>query len=121
MATVVGIFEDQYKKNKPLTIVKPGTQTRRFTHIDDTVSVCIDAWKNNKCNHYSISHKKSYSIRNLAKMFKTRTIYLKPRSGERYASALTKISNNRRIINKYGKIDLKDYVTSFIKDEKLWK
>ena len=119
MATVVGIFEDQYKKNKPLTIVKPGTQTRRFTHIDDTVNTCIEAWKKNKCLHYSISHKKSYSIKDLAKMFKTKITYLKPRSGERYASALTKISNNRKIINKYGKIDLKDYVTSFIKSEKL--
>ncbi len=48
-------------------------------------------------------------------MFKTRIIYLKSRSGERYASALTIISNNRKIINKYGKIDLKDYVTSLIK------
>ena len=115
MATVVGIFEDQYQKNKPLTIVKPGTQTRRFTHIDDTINICIEAWKNNKCQHYSISHKKSYSIKDLAKMFKTKITYLKPRSGERYASALTKISNNRKIINKYGKIDLKDYVTSFIK------
>jgi len=117
MATVVGIFEDQYKKNKPLTIVKPGTQTRRFTHIDDTINTCIEAWKNNKCQHYSISHKKSYSIQDLAKMFKTKITYLKPRSGERYASALTKISNNRKIITKYGKIDLKDYVTSFIKSE----
>ena len=115
MATVVGIFEDQYKKNKPLTIVRPGTQTRRFTHIDDTVGVCFEAWKKNKCLHYSISHKRSYSIESLAKMFKTEVIYLKPRLGERYASALTKISNNRKIINKYGKIDLKDYVTSFIK------
>jgi len=115
MATVVGIFENQYKKNKPLTIVKPGSQTRRFTHIDDTIKTCIDAWKLNKCLQYSISHKKSYSIKDLAKMFKTQIIYLKPRSGERYASALTKISNNRKIINKYGKIDLKDYVTSFIK------
>jgi len=119
MATVVGIFEDQYKRNKPLTIVRPGTQTRRFTHIDDTVKVCIEAWKKNKCHHYSISHKKSYSIEELAKMFKTTIIYTKPRLGERYASALTKISNNRKIINKYGKIDLKDYVTSFIKGEKL--
>ena len=119
MATVVGIFENQYKKNKPLTVVKPGTQTRRFTHIDDTIKVCIESWKRNKCLHYSISHKKSYSIKDLAKMFKTKVIYLKPRSGERYASALTKISNNRKIINKYGKIDLKDYVTSFIKGEKL--
>jgi UDP-glucose 4-epimerase len=117
MATVVGIFEDQYKKNKPLTIVKPGTQTRRFTHIDDTINTCIEAWRKKKCLQYSISHKKSYSIQNLAKMFKTKVTYLKPRSGERYASALTKISNNRKIINKYGKIDLKDYVTSFIKGE----
>jgi len=119
MATVVGIFEDQYNKNKPLTIVRPGTQTRRFTHIDDTIKTCIEAWKRNKCTHYSISHKKSYSIKELAEMFKCKTIYIKPRSGERYASALTKISNNHKIINKYGKIDLKDYVTSFIKGEKL--
>jgi UDP-glucose 4-epimerase len=119
MATVVGIFEDQYKKKKPLTIVRPGTQTRRFTHIDDTIRTCIEAWRLNKCVHYSISHKKSYSIQELAKMFKSKIIYLKPRSGERYASALTKISNNHTIINKYGKIDLKDYVTSFIKSEKL--
>ena len=119
MATVVGIFEDQYRRNKPLSIVKPGTQTRRFTHIDDTVKYCFEAWKKNKCLHYSISHKKSYSIKELAKMFKTKIIYLKPRLGERYASALTKISNNRKIINKYGKIDLKDYVTSFTKGEKL--
>ena len=119
MATVVGIFENQYKKNIPLSIVKPGTQTRRFTHIDDTIQTCIEAWKKNRCAHYSISHKKSYSIKNLAKMFKTKIIYLKPRLGERYASALTKIANNRKIINKYGKIDLKDYITSFIKGKKL--
>ena len=119
MATVVGIFENQYSNNKPLTIVKPGTQTRRFTHIDDTINVCIDAWKKNKCHHYSISHKKSYSIISLAKMFKSKVIYLNLDLGERYASALTNISNNRKIINKYGRIDLKDYVTSFIKGEKL--
>ena len=114
MATVVGIFENQYKK-QTFNYCKPGTQTRRFTHIYDTVNTCIEAWKKNKCRHYSISHKKSYSIKDLAKMFKTRVIYVKPRLGERYASALTKISNNRRIIAKFGKIDLKGYVTSFIK------
>src|SRR5210317_1749177 len=115
MATVIGIFEDCYQHRKPLTVVKPGTQTRRFTHIYDTVQICYEAFKLNKCKYYSISHKKSYSIKDLAKMFKTKITYLKPRSGERYASALTKISNNRKIINKFGKIDLKDYVTSFIK------
>ena len=117
MATVVGIFEDQYKKNKPLTVVKPGTQTRRFTHIDDTINTCIEAWRKNKCTYYSISHKKSYSIRQLAKLFKTKIVYTKPRAGERYASALTRISKNNHIIQKFGKINLKDYVTSFIKGE----
>ena len=119
MATVVGIFEDQYKKNKPLTVVKPGTQTRRFTHIDDTINTCIEAWRKNKCTHYSISHERSYSIKELAGLFETKIVYVKPRSGERYASALTRISQNNHIIQKYGKINLKDYVTSFIKGEKL--
>ena len=45
MATVIGIFENCYIKNKPLTVVRPGTQTRRFTHIDDTVKTCYEAWK----------------------------------------------------------------------------
>jgi len=119
MATVIGIFENQYKNNKALTIVKPGKQTRRFTHIKDTIDVCIDAWKKDKCRHYSISHKKAYSIVNVAKMFKSKIVYLKPRLGERYASALTRFSQNSKIIHKYGKINLKDYVASFIKSTKL--
>ena len=45
MATVIGIFEDNFIKNKPLPIVRPGTQSRRFTHIDDTIIVCYKAWK----------------------------------------------------------------------------
>ncbi len=119
MATVIGIFEDLYLKKKPLTVVKPGTQTRRFTHIKDTVEVCFLAWKKNRCSHYSISHKKAYSINSVAKMFNSNISYLRPRQGERYASALTKISQNNHIITKYGKINLKDYITSFIKGKKL--
>ena len=115
MATVIGIFEDLYLRKKPLTVVKPGTQTRRFTHIKDTIEVCFFAWKKNKCSHYSISHKKAYSVNDVAKMFNSSITYLKPRLGERYASALTKISQNNHIIGKYGKINLKDYITSFIK------
>ena len=115
MATVIGIFEHLYEKKKPLTIVRPGTQTRRFTHISDTVKVCYDAWKADKCAHYSISHRKSYSIEKVAKMFKCNVTYVPARRGERYASALTNISFNNKVIKKFGKISLKDYVTSFIK------
>ena len=115
MATVIGIFEDQFKNKKPLSVVKPGYQSRRFTHIYDTVNVCYEAWKKNKCSHYSITHRKSYSIIEVAKMFKRKIVFLKKRRGERYASALTKISLNNRVFRRYGKINLKDYVSSFIK------
>ena len=115
MATVIGIFENQYLDKKPLSVVRPGTQTRRFTHILDTVNICYLAFKLDKCAYYSISNKKSYSILAVAKMFKSKIIYLKPRLGERYASALTKITYNNKIIQKYGKIQLKDYISSFIK------
>jgi len=115
MATVIGIFEDQFLNYKPLTVVKPGTQTRRFTHINDTVNVCYYAWKANKCSHYSISNHKSYSIYKVAKLFNSKIKFLPPRKGERYASALTNMSFNNKVIKKFGKIHLKDYVASFIK------
>ena len=117
MATVIGIFQNQYRNNKPLTIVRPGTQTRRFTHISDTVNICYKAWKSNKCKHYSISHQKSYSILNVAKLFNSRVKFLPQRPGERYASALTNMSFKNKVIKHYGKINLKDYITSFIKAE----
>ena len=116
MSTVIGIFEDHYLNKKNLPVVKPGTQTRRFTHVDDTIKVCYEAWVKNRCKYYSISNKKSYSILDVAKMFKSKTKLLKSRPGERYASALTKISNNNKILRRYGKIKLKDYISSFIKE-----
>ena len=115
MATVIGIFENQYQNGKSLTVVKPGTQTRRFTHINDTIQICYEAFKADKCKYYSISNKNSYSLLEVAKMFKSEIKFLKPRLGERYASALSKISSNNKIIQKYGKLQLKDYVSSFIK------
>ena len=114
MATVIGIFENQYKKNKPLTVVRPGNQTRRFTHIDDTIDACYLAWKKSKCKHYSISNKNSYSIYQVAKMFKTKIKFVPKRPGERYASALTKISLNNKVHRFFGKIRLKDYINDFI-------
>ena len=117
MATVIGIFEEQYKKGLPLTVVKPGSQTRRFTHISDTIKVCHFAWKQNKCRHYSISNKTSYSILQVAKMFKSKITFLRKREGERYASALTNLSFSNKIYKKFGKIYLKDYINSFIKSQ----
>ena len=114
MATVIGIFENCYKNNKPLTVVKPGTQTRKFTHINDTIDVCYYAWKKNKSRHYSISNKKNLSIIKVAKMFKTRIRYLSSRKGERFASAMTTMNLSNKVYRKYGKINLSDYIKNLI-------
>jgi UDP-glucose 4-epimerase len=116
MATVIGIFEDQYKKKIPLTVVKPGNQTRRFTHISDTVEVCYDAWKNNKCRHYSISSKNSFSILQVAKMFDCNIKFLPSRRGERFASALTNMNLSNKVFKRFGKIDLRKYIKNIIKN-----
>ncbi len=114
MATVIGIFEDKFKKGLPLPVVKPGTQTRRFTHINDTVNVCYKAWKKNLSSHYSITNRNSLSIIEVAKMFKSKIKFLPPREGERYASALTKISLLNKVSKTYGKIHLKNYIKDFL-------
>ena len=114
MATVIGIFEHCYKKNKPLPVVRPGNQTRRFTHIRDTVEVCYAAWKKNKNRHYSITNRKSYSIKEVAKLFKSKIKFLPSRLGERYASALTDMNLSNKVHRKFGKIKLKNYIDEFI-------
>jgi UDP-glucose 4-epimerase len=114
MATVVGIFEDYFKRSKKLPVVKPGTQVRRFTHVSDTVKACIFAWRKNKSKHYSIASKQSFSIIELAKLFKSKIRYLPKRKGERFASALTKINLNNKIIRLSAKIRLKNYVNNFL-------
>ena len=114
MATVVGIFENHYLRGKKLPVVKPGTQTRRFTHVLDTIKACVFAWRQNKCKHYSIASNQSYNIIELAKLFSNKISFLPKRKGERFTSALTKMNLNNKIIRLPAKIRLKDYVNKFL-------
>jgi len=114
MATVVGIFEENFKNKKPLPIVKPGSQTRRFTHINDTVNACIIAWKKNKCRHYSVASNKSYSIKQLARLFDYKIQYLSKRPGERFSSALKRMNLSNKVIRIKASIRIKDYIKDFL-------
>ena len=116
MATVIGIFEEAFKKKKALPVVLPGSQSRRFTHIDDTVNVCLLAWKKNLSRHYSISNKQSFSILEVAKMFKSKIKFLKKRPGERYASALAHLNLSNKVYKYFGKKKLKNYINEIIKN-----
>jgi len=116
MATVIGIFENCFKNKKFLPIVRPGTQSRRFTHIYDTVEVCYLAWKKNECKHYSISNKKSFTILQVAKLFNLKIKFLPRRAGERYASALTNMNLSNKVYKIFGKIDLENYIKNITKN-----
>ena len=108
MATVIGIFEKQYKNKQSLTVVKPGTQRRNFTHINDIIKGILES--SNKTNkEIMIGNKKSYSIIEVAKLFKTNIKYIKTQKGERFKSG--------KIINTLSfepKINLVDYINSFL-------
>ena len=114
MATVIGIFEEHFKSKKPLPVVKPGNQTRRFTHIYDTVQICYLAWKKNLNRHYSISSMKNYSILDVAKMFNTKIKYLPRRRGERFVSALKNMNLSNKVYKHFGKTDLKKYIKNIV-------
>ena len=113
MSAVIGIFEEQYKKRKPLTIVKPGTQKRDFTHINDIVRGCYLAWKKGNQNDYMLGTKKNYSIIEIAKMFKSKIKYISSRPGERFGSTIPN-NNAKNILGYKPTLDIKDYIRDFL-------
>ena len=115
MSAVIAIFCKQYLNKKPLTVVLPGTQSRRFTHVKDTVDGCYLAWKKNKNQHYSIYNTKSYLIKDVAKLFSKNLKYIKRRKGERFESVIIKSIRGKKIINLPCKIALEKYVSDFKK------
>ena len=113
-ATVIGIFEDQYEKNKPLTVVKPGTQTRCFTHIDDIVRGIILVANKGSGDGYLLGSKDEISIEDVARMFDTDISFIGERKGERYSSSVE--SNNAETeLGWFAEIKLSDYIQNLKK------
>ena len=113
MSALIGIFETQYKKKIPLTVVKPGSQSRDFTHIDDIVRGCYLAWTKGKQKEYMLCTNKSYSIIQIAKMFSTKIKYIKVRPGDRFGSIILN-NNSKKILGFSAKINIKNYIKDFI-------
>ncbi len=114
MAAVIGIFESQFIKRKALTVVRPGTQRRDFTHVNDIIRGCYLAFKKGKNTEYMLGTKKTYSVIQVAKMFKTKIKFIPSRPGERLGS----INKNNKALSHLGykaKIDIKKYIEAFIK------
>ena len=113
MATIIGIFQTQYKKKLPFTIVRPGSQIRDFTHIDDIIEGCYLAMIKGKNNEYMLSSGKKYSILQIAKMFNAKHKLIPSRPGDRSDS--TFLNNNaKKILGFKAKKNIKTYIKEFI-------
>jgi len=117
MAAVIGIFERQYLLNKPLSIVKPGTQKRDFTHVEDiSIGTYLAAKKSNNAE-FHIGCGKNYSIKEVAKMFNHPIAMIDERPGERF-TGLSNLKKAKRVLGYKPKHNLKTYIKNFIKKNK---
>ena len=109
-STVIAIFKKQYLNNEPLTIVKPGTQERIFTHINDITEGLIKIMKKEKNDKWYLSSRKSYKIIDIAKMFDCDYCYINERKGERYFSNNPNINETELKLDWKANTSLEDYI-----------
>ena len=120
-ATVIGIFEKQYREGKPLTIVGNGEQRRDFTHIDDIVDglIRINRAMQGEVDMvydapiFELGSGKNYSINEVADMFDKYYIreYTPARKGE-YDVTLADYSEAQNLLDWKPTKDLSNYIKS---------
>jgi UDP-glucose 4-epimerase len=115
MSAVIGIFENQYINNFPLTVVSPGNQKRDFTHVYDIVDGFIKAGFYKKNQEYQLASGKLYTILQVAKMFKSNIKMIPERPGERFSSKRDSLKKSKKELNFESKFKLKNYIDNFLK------
>jgi UDP-glucose 4-epimerase len=103
-APVIGLFFEQLKSNKPLTIVGDGEQRRDFTYIDDVVDANIKIFEAKSIPKHSIGSVfnvgtgKNYSINEIVNLISDKKIYIPPRKGE----CRETLADNLKMQNVFG-------------------
>lgn len=95
-ATVIGIFEDQWKSGRKCTVVWPGTQSRDFTHIEDVVDGIILAANQEKNHEWYLRSGVNTTIIDVAKMFGGWE-FIPERRGERVTSEEFESDTNSKL------------------------
>jgi len=116
--TVLGIFQQQYLNNEPLTVTGDGEQRRDFTHVDDIVDGLIRCvGKDSKASEYELGTGVNYSINEVADMFNYRKKYIPARSGE-YDVTLCDYSKAGKELGYIPKDNLKQYIKQWMEENK---
>ena len=118
MTAVIGIFEQQFLKKIPLTVVKPGTQKRDFTHVNDIVRGTYLAASRTKNSEFHLGSGKNFSLIEVAKMFKSKYKMIPERPGERFYS-LSNSTYAKKRLGYIPKESLIRYVQNFINKNKI--
>ena len=125
-ATVLGIFEKQYREGRQLTITGDGEQRRDFTHVEDIVdglvkcgnSLLIPNAYNAKVSgeEFELGRGVNYSINELAKMFGENypTKYIPARDGE-YPTTLCEDDLANRLLGWKATKNVEDYIKDVVK------
>jgi len=85
-ATLIALFTEKMKRGEPLTVVRPGTQQRNFTHIDDIVDGLLLVGKKGKGDGYGIGSPETYTVLEIAHLFGGEIQMLPERKGNRMTS-----------------------------------
>jgi len=67
--TVVEIFRQSFLKGEPFKVNSPGTQTRTYTHVDDTVDALLLVGERGEGDEYGIASSDTYSTKEVAELF----------------------------------------------------
>ena len=107
-STVIGIFEEQSRLSKPLTVCSPGTQKRDFTHISDIVLGLETIMDSGSQGEYWLGTGTTYSILEVAKMFSENIKMIPSRRGER-ENTVIKLDSMVKLGWK-AKVNLEHYI-----------
>lgn len=107
-ATLIALFVKKFKEKKPLTVVKPGTQLRNFTHIDDIIFGLILVGEKGVGDNFGIGCSKSYSILEIANMFGSEIEMIPERKGNRMSSSV--VCDRTKELGWYENYSIESYI-----------
>lgn len=86
--TLIRVFTELYRQGQPLTVTSPGTQTRNFTHVYDTVEGLIKVAEKGQGEGYGIGADEAYSVLDVAKEFGGEIVMMPNRKGNRMSGGV---------------------------------
>jgi UDP-glucose 4-epimerase len=111
-APVMGIFLDQKRDGKALTVVGDGRQTRDFIHVSDIALANLTVAEKDVDTYgqvYNVGTGKATSIKSIAEMISDNIVHIPPRPAEARQS-LSSVSKIKRVYGWEAKVNLRDWI-----------